>query len=63
MTRFRKKISFLLLCLVIVLPTIASASTNSGDGAVSALDESAFYDAAGNIIEVLEERVQLSRWN
>ncbi|WP_338554159.1 hypothetical protein [Paenibacillus sp. KS-LC4] len=55
MTRFRKKMSFLLLCFVIVLPTIASASTNSGDGTVSILDESEFYDAVGNKIEVLEE--------
>lgn len=55
MTGFLKKISFVLLCLVMVLPTIASASSNNGNKIVSALDESVFYDAAGNLIEVLEE--------
>jgi len=42
MTGFLKKISFVLLCLVMVVPTIASASDNNGNGVVSVLDESAF---------------------
>lgn len=55
MPGFMKKISFALLCLVLVLPTVAPAYTNNGLSIVKALNESSFHDAAGNLIEVLEE--------
>ncbi|GEM_PF-4432137 len=55
MLKMQSKICLLLLCLVLVLPTISSASTHNTSRIVGSLDESAFYDAVGNLIEIFEE--------
>ncbi|WP_173141183.1 hypothetical protein [Paenibacillus tritici] len=55
MTKYLKRVTFVLMCLVMVLPTLASASPNNENVIVNALEQSSFYDAAGNLTEVVGE--------